>query len=211
MPANRIHLIRHGEVHNPDGVLYGRLPNFRLSKLGNEMAESAAQELQQHGSQVKHLYVSPLLRTRESAAPVAKTFGLTPVLDDRLLEPTNVFEGRPLSGKHLLVRPHLWFHLRNPKRPSWGEPYKQISKRMLAAIEDAWQQAEDGDVAMVSHQLPIEIVKRTVTGRPWQHNPKQREVSLSSITTLERKGDRFVLVDYREPAANLAATDRGAV
>jgi len=211
MPANRIHLVRHGEVHNPNSVLYGRLPNFRLSKLGQQMAAAAARDLKNQGREVIGLISSPLQRTQESAAPIALEFGLEASLDDRLLEPTNVFEGRALSAKHLALRPHLWFHLRDPKQPSWGEPYEQISNRMLAAIQDAWQASKGGDVVLVSHQLPIEIVKRTLSNRPWQHNPKQRQVSLSSITSLERNGDGFVLVDYREPAANLTATDRGAV
>lgn len=211
MPANRIHLIRHGEVHNPKSVLYGRLPNFHLSELGHSMAHSAAVTLKNQQRPIAALYVSPLQRTQESAAPVASLFGVKPVLDDRLLEPTNVFEGRSLSAKHLVVRPHLWIHLRDPKKPSWGEPYEQISKRMLAAIHEAWENTIEGDVVLVSHQLPIEIVKRAISGRPLHHNPKHREVDLSSITTLEREGDSFKMVDYQRPADLARAIDRGAV
>lgn len=211
MPAHRIHLIRHGEVHNPNGVLYGRLPNFRLSELGHSMAHSAAVNLKNQQRKISALYVSPLQRTQESAAPVASLFGLKPILDDRLLEPTNVFEGRPLSAKYLATRPHLWLHLRDPKTPSWGEPYEQISKRMLEVIHEAWEQTESGDVVLVSHQLPIEIVKRTLSGRPLQHNPKQRRVDLSSITSIERVGNSFAEVDYQRPADRARAIDRGAV
>ena len=114
MPADRIHLIRHGEVHNPGGVLYGRLPHFRLSELGHEMAKSAATKVAStvsaEGRNVVKLLASPLLRTQESAAPVANAFGLDVHTDERLIEPYNIFEGRKLTASHILIRPHLYYH-----------------------------------------------------------------------------------------------------
>ena len=211
MPADRIHLIRHGEVHNPGGVLYGRLPHFRLSDLGHKMAESAAATVAAEGTPVVKLLASPLLRTQESAAPVASAFGLEVHTDERLIEPYNIFEGRKLSASHILIRPHLYYHLRNPQKPSWGEPYEAIAARMMSAIDDAWNSVESGDVVLVSHQLPIVMVQRTVAGQPLAHNPKQRRCSLSSITTLERRGDKFVEVSYVDTAANHTVIDRGAV
>ena len=211
MPADRIHLIRHGEVHNPDGVLYGRLPHFRLSELGHRMAESAASKVAAEQRPVVKLFASPLLRTQESAAPLAEVFGLEIQTDERLIEPYNIFEGRRLTAGHILLRPHLYYHLRNPQKPSWGEPYEQIVARMMAAIEDAWNSVDSGDVVLVSHQLPIVMVQRTVSGQPLAHNPKQRRCSLSSITTLERRGNQFVEVGYVDTAANHKVIDRGAV
>ncbi|MEY4993653.1 MAG: hypothetical protein RIS82_775 [Actinomycetota bacterium] len=211
MPAKRIHLIRHGEVHNPDGVLYGRLPHFALSAKGHDMAALAAAALKAERRPISALYASPLLRTRASAEHVQEAFGLQLNTDERLIEPHNIFEGRRLSAGHILVRPHLYFHLRNPIQPSWGEPYVQVAGRMMAAITDAWQKAPDGDVVLVSHQLPIVMVQRALAGEQLAHNPKKRRCALSSITTLERQGDRFVEVDYRDPAAGFGARDLGAV
>ena len=211
MPAERIHLIRHGEVHNPDGVLYGRLPHYSLSAKGHEMAATAAAALKADRRPISALYASPLLRTRESAEHVQEAFGLDVVTDERLIEPHNVFEGRRLTGGHILVRPHLYFHLRNPMQPSWGEPYVQIAGRMMAAITDAWEKTPDGDVVLVSHQLPIVMVQRALAGESLAHNPKKRRCALSSITTLERQGNRFVEVDYRDPAAGAGAIDLVAV
>ncbi len=211
MPAKRIHLIRHGEVHNPDGVLYGRLPHFALSAKGHDMAALAAAALKAERRPISSLYASPLLRTRASAEHVQEAFGLQLNTDERLIEPHNIFEGRRLSAGHILVRPHLYFHLRNPIQPSWGEPYVQVAGRMMAAITDAWQKAPDGDVVLVSHQLPIVMVQRALAGEQLAHNPKKRRCALSSITTLERQGDRFVEVDYRDPAAGFGARDLGAV
>lgn len=211
MPANRIHLIRHGEVDNPEKVIYGRLPHYRLSDRGRMMAKAAADELKKQKRPVNALLISPLLRTRESAEPVAEAFGLEAKTDDRLIEPWNNFEGRRLGGLHLATRPHLWVQLRNPMRPSWGEPFDKIAERMFAAIEDAWQSVPDGDVVLVSHQLPIEMVVRKLSGKRLPHDPRKRRTKLSSITSLERQGDGWVEVDFRDPGGKLDAIDEGAV
>ncbi|WP_207454475.1 histidine phosphatase family protein [Herbiconiux sp. SYSU D00978] len=212
MVAELVHLVRHGEVHNPQGVLYGRLPGYHLSELGHKMAASAAKRMA--GRQITGVYSSPLQRTQESAQPWADTFKLPIQTDDRLIEPFNRFEGRRAQfGPQVLANPANWPFLANPLRPSWGEPFVSIAARMLAAAEDAWIAAPGGEVVLVSHQLPIWMVARSVQGKRLAHDPRRRRCALSSITTLERRGDRFVEVDYQDPAAELlaASVDFGAV
>ncbi|MGW9629460.1 histidine phosphatase family protein [Agromyces sp. NPDC055520] len=214
MPADQIHLVRHGEVFNPQGVLYGRLPGYGLSDLGHRMAQSAADDLVARDRPVAALVASPLQRTQESAAPIAATFGLAPRLDERVIEPENRFEGKRLRGEGGALRDiRNWPLLVNPWRPSWGEPFRSIADRMLAAIDDAWRSADGGDVVIVSHQLPIWMVHRRLAGDSLAHDPRHRRCALSSITTLERRGEPFVEVGYTDPAAGLAAqaTDVGAV
>jgi len=213
MPADRIHLVRHGEVHNPEGVLYGRLPNFGLSDLGHRMALAAAEEIKSQGRRISALYCSPLQRTRESARPFTKIFGLDPIADERFIEPTNVFEGKVLSARRLLLQPQRWVHFRNPNRPSWGEPYQQVVDRMTAGVLEAAASVQSGDVVIVSHQLPIWMMHSSVTGRKLPHNPTQRRCSLSSITSFEIVEGKLVEVDYREPVKGLnhSAIDVGAV
>lgn len=214
MPASRIHLIRHGEVHNPDGVLYGRLPHFALSQVGQKMAATAAQELVASKAKIAKIFTSPLLRARESSEPIKAAFGLEPVVDERLIEPHNVFEGRRVSASAILLRPQLLFHLRNPSRPTWGEPYEAIVARMMQALNDIADAAKDHEVAVVSHQLPIWMVHLHLAGKKLPHNPRQRRCSLSSITTIERdRNGVWREVSYREPAAALysAGKDIGAV
>jgi Fructose-2,6-bisphosphatase len=210
VPAERVHLVRHGEVENPTGVLYGRIEGFGLSERGHRMAELAAASLA--GSDIRAVVASPLQRTRESAAPWVSRFGVDLAIDERLIEPTNVFEGINMR-RDLPKRPDLWRHLRNPQKPSWGEPFLSVQARMMAAIADHWQAADGGDVVLVSHQMPIVMVARTVAGLKLPHNPSRRRCALSSITTLERRGDAFVEVSYEEPAAELLAQaiDTGAV
>lgn len=216
--ASLIHLVRHGEVHNPDGILYGRIPGYHLSELGSRMAAAAAASMALRP--VAALYSSPLQRAQESASSWAAGFRLDVHTDDRLIEPWNRFEGDKSDfGLSLLKRPLTWPWLVNPFRPSWGEPYVEIASRMIAAMDQAWAAADDGEVVLVGHQLPIVMVQRAVAGRHLFHDPRQRRCSLSSITTFARRESaasgepRYVEVDYQEPAAELLAQakDEGAV
>ncbi|MET4640211.1 histidine phosphatase family protein [Mycetocola sp. 2940] len=211
MVASQIHLVRHGEVHNPLRVLYGRLPGYRLSELGQKMAAAAADDLKNRGREVTRLVASPLQRAQESAAPFAERFRLPVETDERIIEPTNHFEGTVM--RLALRNPGNWFALRNPRKPSWGEPYVSIVARMLDAVRDTWETTPSGDVVLVSHQLPIWMVHSALTGTPLPHDPRQRRCGLSSITTLEHRDGVFVEVGYSDPAGAIAAdaTDVGAV
>ncbi|MEO6944770.1 MAG: histidine phosphatase family protein [Lacisediminihabitans sp.] len=212
MPASLIHLVRHGEVYNPTGVLYGRLPGFHLSELGHAMAAAAAGSLKGHP--ITGLYASPLQRAQESARPWADAFGMPIETDERLIEPTNKFEGKKFEfGPGVLLHPQAWPWVVNPMKPSWGEPYLSVIGRMLAAITDAHAAAGGGEVVMVSHQMPIVMVQRALAGKKPFHDPRKRRCSLSSITTLQKRGEHFVEVGYQEPAAELLAkaVDLGAV
>jgi broad specificity phosphatase PhoE len=194
-----VHLVRHGEVHNPEGVLYGRLPGFRLSEVGDAMAVLAAEALRGHDVTV--VRSSPLERAVQTAVPIAAEFGVEPTTDDRLIESANFFEGKTFGvGDGSLKNPAVWRHLWNPFRPSWGEPYEAVAKRMLAAIADARDAAAGHEAVLVSHQLPIEITRRKAEGTHLWHRPDRRQCALASITSLVYDGDRLQRVDYAEPA-----------
>jgi broad specificity phosphatase PhoE len=210
--ASLLHLVRHGEVHNPTGVLYGRIPGFGLSDLGFRMAQASADSLA--GRPVTRIYASPLQRAQESAQPWGKEFGLPVITEDRIIEPTNKFEGQSFEfGPKVITNPKSWPWVVNPLRPSWGEAYESIAARMLAAMDDAWAATPSGDVVLVSHQLPIWTAHRRITGAKLYHDPRKRRCSLSSITSFAKRDGRFVEVDYQDPAKPLAAdaVDKGAV
>ena len=195
----RVHMLRHGEVHNPGGVLYGRLPGFGLSESGLKMAERVAGRLA--GRDIVHLVSSPLQRARETAAPLAAALDLPVTIDERLLESTSQFEGmRVAVGDGALRSPRNWLKLRNPVRPSWGEPYKEIAARMFAAAEAARDAAQGHEAICVSHQLPIWTLRSSLEGRRLWHDPRNRECGLASVTTLVYAGDRLLRVEYAEPA-----------
>ncbi|TIC89257.1 histidine phosphatase family protein [Nocardioides sp. GY 10113] len=202
-PATTIvHLLRHGEVHNPEGVLYGRRDGFHLSDRGKAMALAAADYLA--GRDVTVLRSSPLERARETAAPLAEKLGLEVGIEDRVLESTNRFEGKSFAEPaKVLLDPRVWPLLWNPFRPSWGEPYKAIVVRMLAAVEDARKEAEGHEAVLVSHQLPIWTTRLAVEKRSFLHNPRSRQCTLCSVTSLHFVGTELAQVSYAEPAIDL--------
>jgi broad specificity phosphatase PhoE len=201
--------VRHGEVHNPARLLYGRLPGYGLSVDGNGMARQAAEYIKSLDRPVTTLICSPLQRTQESAKPFTEIFGLEPVIDDRVIEPTNVFEGKRMAVA--LVNPWNWRHLRKPALPSWGEPYADVVGRMNSAMTHAWDAADAGDVVIVSHQLPIWITHLAVAALPLRHDPRERRCALSSVTSFEMVDKKWTEIAYAEPASTAGAVDVGAV
>lgn len=201
MSTTVVHLLRHGEVFNPGKVLYGRLPGYRLSDAGVDMAKAAAAYLEQRP--ISYLVSSPLERAQQTAAPIAELTGLEVDVDDRLIEAGNKFEGAAVAGgKGVFANPRHWSKLTNPFRPSWGEPYEQIALRMLAAAKSARDRAIEtgGDALCVSHQLPIVVLRRFAEGVHLWHDPRKRQCSLASVTSLTFDGDVIVGVQYAEPA-----------
>lgn len=173
------------------------------------MARAAADHVHALGRPVSNLVVSPLQRAQESIEPFAEIFDLEPRIDERVIEPTNVFEGRRMN--RALANPANWRHLVRPSVPSWGEPYSLIATRMLQAMDAAWDAADGGDVVVVTHQAPIWITHLAVAGAALRHDPRTRRCALSSVTSFERHGDRWVEVGYVEPANTVGAIDVGAV
>ncbi|MET7637108.1 histidine phosphatase family protein [Streptomyces sp. NPDC005438] len=197
-----VHVMRHGEVDNPEGVLYGRLPGYQLSALGRQMAERVAEHLAERD--ITYVVSSPLQRAQETAAPLVKTHGLELATDERLIEAANVFEGRTFGvGDGALRRPENWKHLRNPFRPSWGEPYVDQAVRMRSALDAARDAARGHEAVCVSHQLPIWTLRGQVEGRRLWHDPRRRQCTLASLTSFTYLGDRLVSVGYTEPARDL--------
>jgi broad specificity phosphatase PhoE len=199
-----VHVLRHGEVFNPDKVLYGRLPGYRLSELGVQMAKAAAAALAEHD--VTYVVASPLERAQQTAEPFAAQFKLPIAADDRLIESLNRFEGqRVAAGEGALRDPRNWWLMRNPFRPSWGEAYPVIAERMYAALLAARDAADGHEAVCVSHQLPIWTLRNFVEHKRLWHDPRKRECGLASLTSFRFDGTKIVGVEYREPAAHLVA------
>ena len=196
-----VHLLRHGEVHNPEKVLYGRLPGFRLSEAGEQMARDAARWFSGIAADpsITHLVASPLERAQQTAAPIAEALGLPIATDDRLIESASDFEGQRVTAR-ALRDPRHWWKLRNPRRPSWGEPYVEIAARMLRAVEAARDAARGSAAVCVSHQLPIWTLRLHLEGRSYLHDPRRRQCALASVTSVTYEGDRDAGVTYAEPA-----------
>lgn len=204
MTRTTVHLLRHGEVHNPEKVLYGRLPGYRLSSLGEDMALRAAQALIHND--VVLVVASPLERAQQTAEPIARTHGVSLSTDRNLIEADNVFEGQRVSvGDGVLRDPRTWRHLYNPFKPSWGEPYKDLAERMSTAVFDARDKARGHEAVLVSHQLPIWICRLNFEKSRFAHDPRKRQCSLASLTSLVFDDDQLSAIVYTEPSADLLA------
>ena len=204
-----VHLLRHGEVDNPHGIIYGRLPGYHLSANGRAMAEAAADFFAERA--VMALFSSPLERAQETARPVAERLGLPIVTDDRLIESWNHFEGLKFGvGDGSLRHPVHWPRLANPLRPSWGEPYREVAARMQSMMETARAAAAGQEAVCVTHQLPIWVTRRAAEGRRLWHNPAMRECALGSVTSFTYSGDRLASVAYAVPARRQVTRDDAA-
>lgn len=198
-----VHVIRHGEVENPLKILYGRQPGWRLSERGQSMASTLGEWSE--AIDLGALHVSPLQRAQETATPIAAKHNISITTDDRLIEAANIFEGKPFGiGDGVLKHPSAWRHLYNPWKPSWGEPYEEQIARMLAAVFAANKAANGKDAICVSHQLPIWILRSAIEKRRLIHDPRKRECSLASVTSVHFDGDGLISgLSYSEPAKHL--------
>src|SRR5262249_38026480 len=128
-------------------------------------------------------------------------FGLAGGGEGRLTEPWNRFEGTTVGvGDGALRRPANWRHLRNPFRPSWGEPYVDIAARMRLPMADAVRTARGHEAVLVSHQLPIWVARREAEDRRLWHHPGRRQCALASVTSSPYRGDPIDGTGYAEPA-----------
>lgn len=204
MTTTTVHLVRHGEVHNPERILYGRLPGYRLSERGEAMAELAGGHLADRD--VTLVRASPLLRAQQTASPIAAPHDLPVETDQRLIESANHFEGQRMGhGEARFTDPRNWRHFVNPLKPSWGEPYAAQVERVTAAMHAARAEAEGHEAVLVLHQLPIWLTRRSAQGKPLVHDPRRRQCGLCSVTSFRFVGPHLAGVDYAEPAAELYA------
>ena len=201
--SSTVHVLRHGEVENPNKILYGRQPGWYLSSRGQEMAATLGQWSK--SIDLGALHVSPLQRAQETAAPIAAAHNMAITTDERLIEAANIFEGKSFElGSGVLKHPSSWRHLYNPWKPSWGEPYVEQINRMLADVFAAKNAANGKDAICVSHQLPIWILRSAIENRRLLHDPRKRECTLASVTSVHFDNDGVISgISYSEPARHL--------
>ena len=201
--STTVHVARHGEVENPEKILYGRQPGWRLSNRGQQMAETLGEWSK--SINLGALHVSPLQRAQETAAPIARAHGIEITTDERLIEAANVFEGKSFElGSGVFKHPSSWRHLYNPWKPSLGEPYEEQINRMLAAVFAAHKGANGKDAIVVSHQLPIWTLRSAIEGRSLLHDPRKRICTLASVTSVHFDDEGVISgLSYSEPAGHL--------
>ncbi len=167
MTTTVIHVMRHGEVHNPDGLLYGRLPGYELTRRGHLMAQTVAEYLVDSGADIAEVVASPLKRAQQTAFPSAQAYDLPLKADTRLIESFNHFEGLAINdNRWQLAHPRNWRYFTRPLQPSWGEPYAEVATRMRDAVAATLKRVQDREALLVSHQMPIVALTRWLEGKP---------------------------------------------
>ncbi len=205
-PAAALHLVRHGEVDNPQHLVYASLSGFGLSEVGWSEAEATADHLA--GFDVVTVVASPLQRAVETAAVIAAAHQVPVTTDDRLRE----WElGDRWAGNRWEDLPdqfpgELEAYLADPSDLAFSpEQLSDVAERAAAAVADVWSaRPGPGDLVLVSHQDPVEALRRTLCGRPFDdfHADKPGH---AAVVTLVVDGDA-----WRE-VATWAPPSRGAV
>ena len=156
----KIYLIRHGEVYNPDGIIYGRLPNFGLSDKGKtEIGRTADFLLDKH---IEKIYSSPLERTRQTAEIIKNKLGISTIhFSDQLLEVKTSYQGRKFSDLDAL-QSEVYL---KPLSPT-DETIKQIANRMKSFIEKLIREEKGKHIVVCSHGDPIMILKAAIEKKP---------------------------------------------
>jgi broad specificity phosphatase PhoE len=196
--SGTIHLVRHGQVENPKGVIYGRLPGYNLSERGRRQAEEAGLHLS--SADVGALWASPLERAQETAAAISDHHHVDIVTDERLIESDTTLEGVGHTIWSMIRSPRHWWQFRNPWRPSWGEAFTEIRARMVSAVAEAAAAAGGREVVIVSHQTPVLVARLALARRnapPWITGlPCQT----GSVTTMVLDAGKVVKASYFVPS-----------
>lgn len=180
--------IRHGEVLNPDGVIYAGLPGFGLSELGRRQARAVGQALR--GVPVTALYASPLDRAIETARLIGEITGAEVVPDERLHEWRHWHQ---FAGT-------TWEELRTKGREAWdayqadpgsvtsGESLAELADRAESWLSDAAAAHPSGLVVAVSHLEPLRALLLRKLGRP-ANDLFQLEIGLGAAVRIEPDPD----------------------
>lgn len=181
----RLHLLRHGEVLNPDELVYADLTGFPLSDRGRAQAARAARYLADSGAGV--VLSSPLDRAVETAGVVADELGLTVTVDPRLTEwhLARRWAGVAWDDLPKVFPGELEGYLEHPHDlPFSPESIAAVAERMAAVVDDLGRDHPGGIAVIVSHQDPIQALRLHLLAAGLDRLPDDPP-PLASVTTLE--------------------------
>jgi broad specificity phosphatase PhoE len=195
--ADLVHLVRHAEVRNPDGVVYGRLPGFALSDIGR--AQAAACALWLRSRPVSAVWSSPLQRALETALVIADEHRISVRVDAALTEwfMADAWEGVAWSELPSARPGELEAYLTVPAElPFSSESLEQLARRVGGAVAELERNHPGGELVVVGHQDPTQAARLWLTGRPLTglHEDKPGHASIITL----RPGDPWVEVDVRQ-------------
>ena len=160
-------LVRHGTTATTGSVLPGRAPGLHLSERGVAQAQAVAQRLGEIARKPAALYVSPLERARETAAPIARSLGLRSVIDRGLLEcDFGLWTGRRLSQLRRKAEWRSVQHAPSTFRFPEGESFAEMQVRIWRTLEKLAARHRNRTIVVVSHADPIKAVVTYAQGVP---------------------------------------------
>jgi broad specificity phosphatase PhoE len=156
----RIFFVRHGEVHNPGAIFYGRLPRFRLSEEGRRQAAAAARDLATEP--LAAIYTSPLLRARQTGAIIASRHPGVPIrCSTHILEIRTRRQGELVAG----LDAERWNFYEPPKYAD-DETIAEIAARIEQFCRAVLRRHRGQAVAAVSHGDIVAIARARFAGLP---------------------------------------------
>ncbi|MBL8681957.1 MAG: histidine phosphatase family protein [Myxococcales bacterium] len=189
-------LVRHGEVHNPSRLRYGRLAGYALSEQGRRDVESCARWISSRGARVRAIVSSPLERAVETADILRAELSLQCEVraDPRLIEAESRFDG-------LRYRADFWGHAKRwLERGHADEAPALVASRMREALRSIADGTRDAAI-VVSHQLPIQYLQVSLRGvatvRSWHRRPR---CETASVTVLAADGATLRVREYWQRA-----------
>ncbi len=196
--AAQTFLVRHGEVLNPDRVVYADLAGYPLSDRGRSQAAEAASLLPPRSK----IVTSPLQRAVETAGIIAVELDATMEVDQALTEWrfATRWAGNRWEALDDAFPEELDAYLDHPDRLPFGdESLDALAERVVGAIL-RHRDAADGPLVIVSHQDPIQAGRLSLTGRPLI-DLHQDKPAHGSIVTLEGMGaTRWIEREFWSPA-----------
>ena len=199
-PTTTILLVRHGVTGSTGKVLPGRAAGLHLSEEGQRQASVVAERIGALSARPTALYVSPLERTRETAAPIAATLGLKAVVHKGLLEcDFGDWTGESLAT---LAKLPAWKTVQNAPstfRFPNGESFNEMQQRIWAALEDITRKHPGELVVAVSHADPIKAAVTFAQGVPLDLF-QRTVISTCSVSALQLGGGSPIVLSVNNTA-----------
>ncbi len=180
-----VHLVRHGEVENPDELVYADLAGFGLSEVGRRQATWASTHLSAHP--IGAVYASPLDRARETALVVAFPHGLQPLVLPEVTEWALMsrWAGLPWADLPIHFPGELAAYLNDPLNLDFApESVTELAHRIGRAVDALADRHPEQEVVVVSHQDPIQAARLQLTGQDLGrlHHDKPRHCEVISLS-----------------------------
>ncbi|MHB8719649.1 MAG: histidine phosphatase family protein [Candidatus Dormibacteria bacterium] len=197
-PLTRVFLARHCDVRNPEGVLYGHLPDFPLSDRGIAQAHAMGRHLATTAARA--IWTSPLLRAQQTAEIVASHLpGATITTTDDLVEARFGHYLQGIRPQEVPYRRPLWFvHMVWPGLLRRDESVRAMAERVKRPVDRILAEHPGQGGICISHGDPIQAFWVRADGRPpWALHRLQ--CAKGGLLELDYAADRLLRSVYRSP------------